>query len=116
MQLYLMLVIISLGTDNMLVARCVSIEGPTVIRNCTIGDNVRIGAFSHLEQVGLKASVLMQIHLVAVTLACVHDLEKGLSPCYTSNPIRRVTSCASGITGQQQRCGPICPPTGRGFN
>ena len=41
------------GLTVCLLARCVSIEGPTVIRNCTIGDHVRIGAFSHLEQVGL---------------------------------------------------------------
>ena len=48
------------GLTVCLLARCASIEGPTIIRNCTIGNNVRIGAFSHLEQVGLKASVLMQ--------------------------------------------------------
>lgn len=31
-------------------ARCVRIDGPTVIVNSTIGSGCRIGAFSHLEQ------------------------------------------------------------------
>ena len=37
--------------------RNVRIEGPTVIKDSVIGDNCRIGAFSHLEQVSLRSSL-----------------------------------------------------------
>ena len=82
-----------------LLVRCVRIEGPTVIKDSTIGDNCRIGAFSHLEQVRLLRSLPL-IHLSRRVKYWLGRLQESLFSDVNENLIRAITLRACRLAGK----------------